>query len=325
MTMEGWATPLTTQASRAEARPNELPLGPLRQRRLWEAPSMVRQYARGLLLGLRRAQGALHVQPPRELCLRQSNRPVSVTLVRKYRALCGYSEGAETPICFGEMLFLPLMTELVTLRQFPLSPLGLIHVGQRIVQRAPIQPGASIELECQLSKLSRSARGYEVELSLRAWQPEGGGDWAGTAVMLSRAGGSQRPRPTKQERTTGTLSARGAVIEAPGNMGRRFAQLSGDYNPHHLYPLTARLLGYKQPIAHGMWTLARALAHIEQERPLGEAVELDARFKRPLYLPGHFSVQHHERASDSRHPPVDFEVKNPRTHEPHVVGNLRAL
>ena len=45
-----------------------------------------------------------------------------------------------------------------------------------------------------------------------------------------------------------------------GDTGIRYAKVSGDWNPHHLYPWSARLLGYRSPIAHGLWTLARAVA-----------------------------------------------------------------
>ncbi len=47
------------------------------------------------------------------------------------------------------------------------------------------------------------------------------------------------------------------------SLGLRFARASGDFNPHHLFTWTAKMLGYKQPIAHGMWTIARCLAHMQ--------------------------------------------------------------
>lgn len=45
--------------------------------------------------------------------------------------------------------------------------------------------------------------------------------------------------------------------------GIRYAKVSGDWNPHHLYPWSARLIGYKMPIAHGMWTLGRVIAEMK--------------------------------------------------------------
>jgi hypothetical protein len=49
----------------------------------------------------------------------------------------------------------------------------------------------------------------------------------------------------------------------PGDIGRRYARVSGDSNPIHLHPLTAKALGQPGAIAHAMWTKARCLAALE--------------------------------------------------------------
>ena len=69
-----------------------------------------------------------------------------------------------------------------------------------------------------------------------------------------------------------------------GDLGRRYAAVSGDHNPIHLYPLTAKALGFKRQIAHGMWSLARCVAALENRLP--DAVTVDAAFKKPIFLPG---------------------------------------
>ena len=43
--------------------------------------------------------------------------------------------------------------------------------------------------------------------------------------------------------------------------------MSGDHNPIHLYPLTAKALGFRRQIAHGMWSLARCVAAVENRLP----------------------------------------------------------
>jgi len=41
-------------------------------------------------------------------------------------------------------------------------------------------------------------------------------------------------------------------IGVESDTGIKYARITGDWNPHHLYPWTASLLGYRKPIAHGM-------------------------------------------------------------------------
>ena len=56
-------------------------------------------------------------------------------------------------------------------------------------------------------------------------------------------------------------------MRVPGDIGRRYAAVSGDRNPIHLYPLTARAFGFPRAIAHGMWLKARTLAALEGRLP----------------------------------------------------------
>ncbi|MFD4262897.1 MaoC/PaaZ C-terminal domain-containing protein [Streptomyces sp. NPDC058534] len=67
-----------------------------------------------------------------------------------------------------------------------------------------------------------------------------------------------------------------------GDVGRRYGAASGDRNPIHLHPLTARLFGFPRAIAHGMWTVARCLA----EHGTPDAAVVRAEFRAPVLLPG---------------------------------------
>jgi acyl dehydratase len=68
-----------------------------------------------------------------------------------------------------------------------------------------------------------------------------------------------------------------------GDLGRRFAAVSGDRNPIHLYPITAKAFGFPTNIAHGMWTKSRALAALQNRLP--EAYEANVEFRKPVLLP----------------------------------------
>ncbi|MET8855938.1 MaoC/PaaZ C-terminal domain-containing protein [Streptomyces sp. NPDC004579] len=82
-------------------------------------------------------------------------------------------------------------------------------------------------------------------------------------------------------RDSGTLPALAEWRLGP-DVGRRYGAVSGDRNPIHLHPLTARLFGFPRAIAHGMWTVARCLA----EYGPGQAVDVRAEFRAPVPLPG---------------------------------------
>ena len=101
-----------------------------------------------------------------------------------------------------------------------------------------------------------------------------------------RLGGSRTdPEPTAQP---------AAVWRVPADIGRRYADVSGDHNPIHLHPLTARLFGFRRAIAHGMWSMARCLAFYEGRLPA--AYTVDVRFKLPILLPATVALIRRRRA-----------------------------
>jgi hypothetical protein len=110
----------------------------------------------------------------------------------------------------------------------------------------------------------------------------------------------------------------GVTWKLPADLGRQYAAVSGDHNPIHLYPITAKALGFSRQIAHGMWTKARCVAALENRLP--DAVRVDVAFKKPVFLPG--SVAFGATASDGGYA---FSLTNPKSGAPHLVGRSAAL
>jgi acyl dehydratase len=106
-----------------------------------------------------------------------------------------------------------------------------------------------------------------------------------------------------------------ATWRLPGDLGRRYASVSGDFNPIHIHPLTARLFGFPTAIAHGMWTKARALAALEGTLPAAYTVEVS--FRRPILLPA--TVEFAEAAADGG---LRFRVRDAKQGRPHLDGNV---
>ena len=65
--------------------------------------------------------------------------------------------------------------------------------------------------------------------------------------------------------------------------GRAYAAVSGDFNPIHLSVLTAKALGLRRSLAHGMYLASRALADVGSPQP--DAFAWDVAFEAPVFLP----------------------------------------
>lgn len=239
-------------------------------------------------LAARKPQGTLTLERAiPEIRASAAGRAVNAARLEAYHQVCELPKlGPTLPICFPETMFLDLFAEIVTHPDFPLSPLGLIHVGQQITQHRPIPSHGALDLKARLAHVEVKERGVEIRLETRV---EHGGDlvWEGVTDLLSRSKTARSRATSTAERTSsGGIEGPAYELDAAADTGRRYGAASGDYNPHHLWPVTAKLFGFKRPIAHGMWTLARALAVVDRERPLGLPTTVTCRFKRPLFLPG---------------------------------------
>ncbi len=65
---------------------------------------------------------------------------------------------------------------------------------------------------------------------------------------------------------------------------RRFASLSGDFNPLHLDPLYSRRLLFGGPVVHGVHLVLYALDKLLEDQPLPRVVKHLKRFSTSPYL-----------------------------------------
>jgi acyl dehydratase len=199
-----------------------------------------------------------------------------------YDRVCGFRLRDELPSTFIHVLAFPLALRLLVDRAFPFPALGLVHVRNRIVQHRPVRLGEALDLTVRAERLAEHPKGQTVDVVGRAHA----GDelvWEDVSTYLAKGrGNSAAAADDDGPEVPGDLPQR-SRWDVPGDIGRRYAAVSGDRNPIHLHPLTAKPFGLKGPIAHGMWVKARCLAALEDVLP--EAYAVDVRFKAPLFVP----------------------------------------
>ena len=216
---------------------------------------------------------------PGELPSRELTREVEVDRAHlaAYDRVCGFRLRDELPATYPHVLAFPLAMELLT-GPFPFSPLGLVHVANRIEQLRPLRADERLELRLWAEDLRPHDRGTQFDMVAEASVDGEVGMARPQHVPAPREGRVEGRRP---QRAAGPASA---VWRLPGDIGRRYAGVSGDGNPIHTHSLVAKALGQPGTIAHGMWTKARSLAALEGALP--DAYTVDVRFKLPLRIPG---------------------------------------
>ncbi|MFE0118840.1 MaoC/PaaZ C-terminal domain-containing protein [[Kitasatospora] papulosa] len=202
-----------------------------------------------------------------------------------YSRVCGFAESGPLPLTYPHVMGFPAAMRLMTARGFPLPVLGLVHTWIEITAHRALHPTDELELTVYADGLTPHRRGTEVTMVTEA-RLAGGLVWESRSGYLSRhATGTTTPPSAPPASPTASPPELPAAAEwrLPADLGRRYGAASGDRNPIHLHPVTARLFGFPRHIAHGMWTVARCLA--ETGTGPGRIRSVRADFKAPVPLP----------------------------------------
>lgn len=198
-----------------------------------------------------------------------------------------------------------------------------VHVRQRIELYREVMVTASkgcrFTVIARPEKLVPTETGLEMHLCFDALDESGKLFSRSTLVGFYKFAGGRRKPVTGSEATKGeakeespdvcTLRRRDAadalipaddatraveeVWEVPSGTGAIYAELSGDYNPIHVSPFMANLMGgFRGAIIHGMWTLAKSCAALRRRgllRPqptTKHGVFVECSFRSALVMPG---------------------------------------
>ena len=240
---------------------------------------------------------------------------VEVDRLASYNRVCGFDApgaAATLPATYPHMLAFPLHLALMTDPRFPFPAIGLVHIVNRIVQRRPIRVGERLDLRVWATPLEPHSRGRQFSILTEArvgdelvWEE------VSTNLRRGRAQGAGSDQAASTSTTTSTSIDVPDAADLPsvedwqlaGDLGRRYGSVSGDLNPIHVHPLTARLFGFPSAIAHGMWTKARCLAALQSRLP--DAFTVDVAFRKPILLPATVTFA----ATDGRGPELRFGVR----------------
>jgi hypothetical protein len=290
------------------------------------APALGSLYRRAVL-----RRPSVRVLPDRRLVWRDVR--VDRAHLAAYDRVCGFRLRDELPATYPHVLAFPLAMTLMTDADFSFALLGLVHIGNRVVQRRPLSSGVPMTLTVWAEHLRPHERGTAVDIVSTATDADGDELWQDCSTYLKRGRpstaarddtGSARDAPPTADRSD-TGSARdapptpSAVWRVDRRVGSDYAAASGDRNPIHTSRLLARAFGFPRTIAHGMWTKARCLAALEGRLPA--AFEVDVRFKRPILLPATvaFTVTRKDERTGV------FTVDDADRRIPHLTGTLTSL
>jgi len=288
-------------------------------REIAKAPGALSLYAKAVLGGFNK-KGS-HTLPDLEVVLRDQS--IDLAHLAEYNRTCGFTLRDTVPSTYLHVLSTPLQLVVMTDAAFPYALLGLVHVRNTIDQLRPVNVREQVTFRTRVGNLQPHDKGVTFDLISEAFVGEEK-VWVDISTYLRRqatpkAEAKPAEKPAKTDKPARIVSSTPSSIwTVPGDIGRRYGAVSGDRNPIHLYAATAKLLGFPQAIAHGMWSKAACLAALDGRLP--NAYRVDVQFKLPVLLPAKVAF-----SSEATSTGYQFTVNDARKGKPHLAGTVTAL
>ena len=201
--------------------------------------------------------------------------------VERYKNALGF-RGDAVPVTYYYLLAQRAHLLAMLDDAFPLRVAGMIHVANELVEQAPLATGRPVAIDTVIDIQPPTSSGaIHCVLTSTAAQ-DGITIFTCTSRYLKPRAGPGRKARTPPATAAATPNPLASWRLASAD-GRKYAAISGDWNPIHLWNWSARLMGLRRPIIHGMHTVGKACAGLEAATGR-HIVAISARFKAPIPL-----------------------------------------
>jgi acyl dehydratase len=200
--------------------------------------------------------------------------------LERYKDLMGFRHAA-VPVTFFYLIAQRAHLATMLTRDFPFRIPGMIHVANELAGHAAMDPRARLTVTTDLDIAPPDDKGAVYCVLRTVGEQDTGVVFSCTSTYLAQRGQGGKGAARAREPQAALPPMAGWRVQP--STGRGYARVSGDWNPIHLWSWSARMMGLKAPIIHGMHTLGKACAALE-EATGHRVVSISARFRAPIGL-----------------------------------------
>jgi hypothetical protein len=249
---------------------------------------------------------------------------VDLPALTRFQQLLGSAVRDRLPSAYLHALAFPVAMSVLARKDFPLPLLGMVHLSNEVHQQRQVTASETLDVVAWSEDLRPHHAGTQLDLVTEI-SVDGELVWSGLSVYLARGAwlGAVPDRGQPEQKQAFAPPAPTALWRLGPGTGRRYASVSGDWNPIHLSAASARALGMKGAIAHGMYLAARMVDHAVPA-PAGRlSWRID--FASPVLLPGTVATSFTGTPGPTDTGVlVDVVGWSPARQRPHFTGWVRA-
>jgi len=191
-------------------------------------------------------------------------------------------------------------------KTFPIALMGLVHLGNTLEIKDKIDTSKSLKLETSVLVPTKEEGSLFPVLHVNFYQDNKvvatcSSNYIAKRKRKTEKKAEEEPVVTPEPKTPFYTEE----LFFPKNIGFKYAKISGDYNPIHLFSFFAKNFGFKSSIAHGWCSASRVFAMVEKQKQK-ELKYITVNFKTPIALPGKVKVELYNNPDGS----TGFKVVN---------------
>jgi len=204
---------------------------------------------------------------------------------------------------YAQTLSLPMQLSMMVNKAFPFSPMGIVHIANQIKVVSLPEQTDNLHIRTFFGNVYFHRLGWLFEVITLASSTKAQDTTKPQIKAISYYLAKAKHAPnidqnTAQEMPEWIANAKVLAAQDPlldihkqdlyfsSSIGRQYAKVSGDYNPIHLHPFSAKLFGFKKAIAHGMYSKALAISTIAGQHHFYKSeFEIDVLFMQAIGLP----------------------------------------
>ena len=228
--------------------------------------------------------------------------PIAMDKLRleRFKKLIGNASKTDVPLLYPITECFRLLIQTMCLPTFPVNILGSVLLRSRHVVLRSITEGEKLSWRSMVSSkgIRTTIKGdTEIDIFSTAADSDGQAVWKAVVTVIvlgknrNKGAAQAAPAPSAERREIEQWSLDDSV-------GRKFGLLSGDLNPIHIHWTLSRLFGFKRPIAHALFLVAKAEACLRSAgvAPIYPSI-IETDFKRPTLLPAKLTMTIEEEGS----------------------------
>lgn len=251
---------------------------------------------------------------------------VELERLADFQRLVLHSASDYLPSGYVHTFAFPVAMSLMARDDFPLPLLGMVHLSNSVRHLRPIHYTEPLTVTAWAENLRGHRTGTQVDLIAEVQSATSGEVvWHGRSTYLAKGvflPRFDRPNPNAA-RPDFVPPQPTAQWRLGADAGRSYAAVSGDFNPIHLSRLSAKALGMKKSLAHGMYLASRVVGDIVASRP--EPYEWSIDFDSPVFLPATVSLSISDTETPDGYAGSTFVGWNGRSRRRHFAGTVQPL